>query len=124
MIRESNTPPLLEVFFATASPRWQISLTLQVPHGSRVAEVLERAQSALSRCDDAASRAALAEAPWQEGTVGLYGELCGRDDTVSEQDRVELYLPLQADPKLERRRRAQAAQTEKGRNPLTVRGRR
>ena len=107
-----------------ASPHWQISLTLQVPHGSRVAEVLALAQAALSERCDTAARTALAEAPWREGTVGIHGELCDREHAVSAQDRVELYLPLQADPKLERRRRAQSAQTEKGRNPLTVRNRR
>ena len=39
-------------------------------------------------------------------------------------NRLRIRMPLQADPKLERRRRAQVAQTAKARNPLTVRGRR
>ena len=124
MMHEPEAPPLIEVYFATASPRWQISLSLSVPSGSQVSEVLTRAQAVLSWRDDAAAQRAFIEAPWQGGAVGIHGEVCGREQTVQAQDRVELYLPLQADPKLERRRRAQAAQTAKARNPLTVRGRR
>ena len=123
-MHESETPPMIEVYFATASPRWQISLSLPVPSGSQVSEVLTQAQSVLSLREDAAARSALLDAPWQKGAVGIHGEVCSREHTVEAQDRVELYLPLQADPKLERRRRAQVAQTAKARNPLTVRGRR
>jgi len=38
--------------------------------------------------------------------VGIFGRLCERNDLVRDGDRVEIYLPLVADPKEARRRRA------------------
>lgn len=111
----------IRVFFATASPQWQIRLELAVRPQATVSEVLVMARAALLLRDDSAARAAWVEAPWDNGVCGLHGERCGRDQIVTRDDRVELYLPLQMDPKLERRRRAERSQTTKARNPLTVR---
>jgi putative ubiquitin-RnfH superfamily antitoxin RatB of RatAB toxin-antitoxin module len=38
--------------------------------------------------------------------TGIYGKLAGPDTVLQEGDRVEIYRPLQADPKVTRRRRA------------------
>ncbi len=112
------------VQFATASPDWQISLAVEVAGGATVGEVLTRARAQLQAREDAISRRVLAEAPWMQGSCGIFGEVCAREQSVAAGDRIELYLPLQADPKLERRRRAEASQTAKARNPLTTRSRR
>jgi hypothetical protein len=38
--------------------------------------------------------------------VGVWGRRAGLDDRVQDRDRVEIYRPLQADPKQSRRQRA------------------
>lgn len=40
--------------------------------------------------------------------VGVWGAFCRRDDLLRDRDRVELYRPLQVDPKEARRRRQRA----------------
>jgi putative ubiquitin-RnfH superfamily antitoxin RatB of RatAB toxin-antitoxin module len=42
-----------------------------------------------------------------EGAVGVFGELVEPSRQLREGDRVELYRPLQVDPKTARRRRAE-----------------
>lgn len=115
---------LITVQFATASPDWQISLPVEVVRGATVADVLKLARTQLQGREDATAQYVLAEAPWTHGVCGIFGEVCAREQSVAHGDRIELYLPLQADPKLERRRRAEASQTAKARNPLTTRSRR
>ena len=112
------------VQFATASPDWQISLPVEVAGGATVGEVLSLACAHLQAREDAIAQRVWAEAPWMDGVCGVFGEVCAREQRVEPGDRIELYLPLQADPKLERRRRAEASQTAKARNPLTTRSRR
>ncbi|MFZ9994160.1 MAG: RnfH family protein [Steroidobacteraceae bacterium] len=112
------------VQFATASPDWQISLLIKVERGATVEDVLKRARVQLQAREDGAAQRVGAEAPWMDGVCGVFGEVCAREQRVEPGDRIELYLPLQADPKLERRRRAEASQTAKARNPLTTRSRR
>ena len=112
------------VQFATASPDWQISLPVEVVSGATVEDVLQLARAQLQAREDAIAQRVLAEAPWTHGVCGVFGEVCARQQSVAHGDRIELYLPLQADPKLERRRRAEASQTAKARNPLTTRSRR
>lgn len=43
--------------------------------------------------------------PWQVG-VGIYGRRCQPDTPVQDEDRVEIYRPLDFDPMESRRRRA------------------
>lgn len=114
----------VEVSFAAASPDWQICLLLAVPASAQVSEVLQRARAELQGRGDGLARRVLAEAPWDEGACGIFGEVCARDHSIEAGDRIELYWPLQADPKIQRRRRAEASQTAKSRNPLTTRSRR
>lgn len=45
--------------------------------------------------------------------VGIFGKLCKRDQILRDQDRVEVYRPLIADPKEVRRQRAAAGKTMK-----------
>lgn len=119
----SDMPDNIEVLFATASPDWQISLRIQVAAGSSVEKVLAQARQMLATRTDPISLAASAQAPWLTGACGVFGEICSRTQQVHAGDRVELYLPLQSDPKAQRRQRAATLQTAKARNPLTVRRR-
>lgn len=57
---------------------------------------------------DAIRRSALAwalDAPWPV-QVGVFGRLRSIEDAAQDGDRIEIYRPLVADPKVRRRRRA------------------
>jgi uncharacterized protein len=43
--------------------------------------------------------------PWDEASVGIFGEPCSRTDVPLDGDRIELYRPLAQDPKQARRDR-------------------
>jgi putative ubiquitin-RnfH superfamily antitoxin RatB of RatAB toxin-antitoxin module len=96
---------LIRARFAGAWPSWQGVIELDLPDGATVATALDAARAMLqARAADAV------DGPdWAEGVTGIFGEVCGRDRPLREGDRVELYLPLSADPKAARRARAQAA---------------
>jgi uncharacterized protein len=49
--------------------------------------------------------AAGAAVPWEQASVGIFGEPCKRTDVPHDGDRIELYRPLSADPKQARRDR-------------------
>ncbi len=105
--------------FAAALSSWQGELPVILEPGATVEDLLRQVQAVLVRHIDVADQGALDESWWHEAPVGIFGERCDRSRTLTEGDRVELYLPLKVDPKAARRQRAQPHQTEKGRNPLT-----
>jgi uncharacterized protein len=43
--------------------------------------------------------------PWEQASVGIFGEPCSRTDVPRNADRIELYRPLAQDPKQARRDR-------------------
>ena len=45
--------------------------------------------------------------------VGIWGALCRREDRLRDRDRVEVYRPLQVDPKEARRRRHRTQRIER-----------
>jgi putative ubiquitin-RnfH superfamily antitoxin RatB of RatAB toxin-antitoxin module len=55
-----------------------------------------------------AARAVLGEqaASWDQAATGIYGKLVGRQHVWAEGARIELYRPLQLDPRARRRERA------------------
>ena len=107
--------------FATALPGWRGEIELHVPDGATVAVALESAREALRARLGPMAETVLACPEWQSGATGIFGESCARDRLLQAGDRVELYVPLQVDPKAARRARARPLQTEKGRNPLSRR---
>lgn len=72
-------------------------VTLQLPLGASVADALH--SSGLSERHPGIAIDAL--------PVGIWGSFCDRADVLRDRDRVELYRPLQVDPKESRRRRQQ-----------------
>jgi putative ubiquitin-RnfH superfamily antitoxin RatB of RatAB toxin-antitoxin module len=106
--------------FAAALPGWQGELVIEMPAEADVSMVLSAAREELARQLGEQAEAVLALPVWQHGAVGVFGEICERNRGVAADERVELYMPLKVDPKAARRQRAQKNQTEKGRNPLTV----
>jgi putative ubiquitin-RnfH superfamily antitoxin RatB of RatAB toxin-antitoxin module len=83
------------VAYATPERQWLWVVTL--PDGATVADALEQARA----------QAAGLEVPWN-ADVGVFGELCDRAAVPRDGDRIEIYRPLKADPKVSRRERAKA----------------
>jgi putative ubiquitin-RnfH superfamily antitoxin RatB of RatAB toxin-antitoxin module len=83
------------VAYATPERQWLWVVTL--PDSATVADALEQARA----------RVAGIEVPWN-ADVGIFGELCDRAAVPRDGDRIEIYRPLKADPKVSRRERAKA----------------
>jgi len=83
------------VAYATPERQWLWVVTL--PDSETVADALEQARA----------QAAGLDVPWN-ADVGVFGELCDRAAVPREGDRIEIYRPLKADPKVSRRERAKA----------------
>lgn len=88
----------LEVAYATLERQSRIPVT--IPMGATVRAAIER-----SRIGEQFPEIDLAK-----HRVGIYGRLCNLNDMVTNGDRVEIYQPLQIDPKLARRKRSQSAE--------------
>lgn len=89
----------VEVVFAAHSR--QVLIALEVPSGSTVADVL--AASTIDR--------RFPDFPIAEFAVGIWGRVVERDHEVRNGDRVEVYRPLQIDPREARRQLARAGKT-------------
>jgi putative ubiquitin-RnfH superfamily antitoxin RatB of RatAB toxin-antitoxin module len=81
-----------------ATPQRQVLLAVTLPAGSTVAQAIE--QSGIR-----AHFPALAVDP---DAVGIFGRKVPLDQVLQQGDRVEIYRPLQADPRESRRQRAAA----------------
>lgn len=96
----------LHVSVAVAWPDRQEVVELELADGSRVADALEvPAIRALLASFD---RAALA--------IGIWSRRCDAETVLSEGDRVEIYRPLAADPKAQRRSRARLTASTRSRS--------
>jgi len=86
--------PLLRVEVA-CSPRAGVVeiVELQLPAGSTLRDAIE------------SSGLAARDAPAEPFAVGVWGRRCAPGDAVHDGDRIEIYRPLQADPKEARRLR-------------------
>ena len=85
----------IQVVFATCS--MQMVISLEVAEGTTIAESVE--QSGI--------RAQFPEEDISQVKFGIWNKVRSSNEVVSEGDRVEIYRPLEADPKEARRRRAQ-----------------
>ena len=92
----SVTSISVEVAYAP-TPAQQYLCVLSVPAGSSVAQVLAQ-EALLAAGIDAAAIMPIA--------VGIFGKTVNLEHIVREQDRIELYRALIADPKTARRQRA------------------
>jgi putative ubiquitin-RnfH superfamily antitoxin RatB of RatAB toxin-antitoxin module len=90
----SDAPLRIEI--AYAEPQRGIVKTLHLPPGSRVADALR-----LAALDPDFTGVDLANS-----ALGIFGRLTRSDQALKEGDRIELYRPLAADPKIARRARA------------------
>jgi putative ubiquitin-RnfH superfamily antitoxin RatB of RatAB toxin-antitoxin module len=95
MARAETAVALIAVEVAWCPAPHRIDLTpLQLPAGATVRDALQ-ASGVLQR----------AGLDLQAVQVGVWGRACGLDQGLRERDRVEIYRPLQVDPKEARRQR-------------------
>lgn len=87
----------ITVEVAFALPDRQAIISLTVPMGTTVQEAIERSDI----------RAEFPELDLRELTVGIFGKRVNLGSMLRDRDRVEIYRPLIADPKVGRRRRAE-----------------
>lgn len=102
MISESATGAARKrctVAFATRERQYLWSVEL--PLSARIAEALAAAREL------AAAEQGSAEIPWDSAPVGIFGEPRTRSDRCADGDRIELYRPLEHDPRARRRERVQ-----------------
>lgn len=95
---------------AWAAPGFQFCVELQLPAGSSVADACAAARARLE-ADRVADAAVV---PWDEADCGIFGQPCHADRLLQDGDRVELYRPLQVNPRDSRRNRAEAARRARG----------
>ena len=80
--------------------------TLELPLDATIADAVERARMAATAISDIArDESPGAGIPWDNASVGIFGELRQRSDQPVDGDRIELYRPLKLDPRDQRRRR-------------------
>lgn len=91
-----DTPALISVQVVYALAEQQTLITLEVPLGSQVEAVI-RQSGVLEQHP---------EIDLNTASVGVFALLVGLDEPVSAGDRIEIYRPLQVDPKAQRRERA------------------
>ena len=96
------------VAFATRERQYLWSVEL--PAGACIADALDAARSL------AAAERPAGEIPWDSAPVGVFGELRSRNDECADGDRIELYRPLEHDPR-ERRRERVRRERASGKRP-------
>jgi putative ubiquitin-RnfH superfamily antitoxin RatB of RatAB toxin-antitoxin module len=85
----------IEVAYAT--PEGQDLVTVDVPAGTTIAGAIELCRR----------QALLPEAAFVNSDFGVFGGRASANRVLESGDRVEIYRPLEVDPKEARRRRAQ-----------------
>lgn len=97
MARASDAAPLRVAVAWSARPGQAREVEVELPAGANVLDAL-RASGAMAGVDavDISTQA-----------IGIWGRSVRLDAPLAEGDRVEVYRPLQMDPKEARRRRAQ-----------------
>jgi uncharacterized protein len=98
----------VEVVYALAARQYVVAVT--VAEGATIADAIAAAGSAP---DFPAMEAATAK-------VGIFGNLATAQTPLHEGDRVEIYRPLQVDPKQARRRRAEKKAGKRGKRQREV----
>jgi uncharacterized protein len=96
-----NDAPL-QIEIAYAEPQRAIVKALSLPSGSRVADALR-----LAALDPEFTGVDLANS-----ALGIFGRPTRADQALQQGDRIEIYRPLAADPKVARRARAKQARTK------------
>lgn len=78
-------------------------MSLQVPEGSTVQDVLEQGVAQCLQGTASSDSASLSSLQFQQ--PGIWGKKVPWTQVVKAEDRIELYRPLKVDPKVARRQR-------------------
>lgn len=109
MTNNKDTQTDIQVEVVYGLPDRQKLLKITVPNGSTVEQVIELS----------GIKKHFPDLKVEKKRVGIWNRTCSLTDTVREQDRVEIYRPLIADPRENRRLRAEKAIKEGRANPVT-----
>jgi putative ubiquitin-RnfH superfamily antitoxin RatB of RatAB toxin-antitoxin module len=96
----------IRVSVAVALPQRQEVVAVELPDGSRLCDAL-----AAARAQDR-----FPGTPIEALRVGIWGRACAPDTRLRDGDRVEIYRPLRADAKAQRRTRARVNPSTRPRN--------
>jgi uncharacterized protein len=89
---------------AYATPDHQYLWTVDLPAEATVAEALTTARGfAAGTRTTRGTREEISDIPWETAPVGIFGEPCDRQAVPVDGDRIEIYRPLQSDPRDRRR---------------------
>jgi uncharacterized protein len=89
---------------AYATREHQYLWTVDLPTQATVGEAISTARGfAADTRTTRGTREEIEQIPWDTAPVGIFGELCDRQTVPADGDRIEIYRPLQSDPR-ERRR--------------------
>lgn len=99
----------IDVEVAWATPERQLIVPVAVPLGTTAVEAVR-----LSGIEQAAGEAGLTARP-----LGVFGKRVKPDHVLAAGDRVEIYRPLKADPKIVRRELAAMGKTMGSRKPAS-----
>lgn len=97
---------MIHVEVAVALPDRQDVTAIELPEGASVSDALEAARV----------RERFPDLDWTGVTYGLWSRPCAVDRLLRDGDRVEVYRPLAADPKDQRRARARLKPSTKSRS--------
>jgi uncharacterized protein len=87
--------PLRVTVAYSPRPREVLEWQVDVPPGATALDALQA-----SGLDEV-----LAATRWSEAGIGIWGRKCALDQPLRDADRLEVYRPLQVDPKVARRER-------------------
>ena len=91
---------------AYATRDHQYLWTVDLPEAATIADALNVACGlAAATLTTPGTRAEVESVPWDTAPVGIYGEARDRHDVPQDGDRIEIYRPLQSDPRERRRER-------------------
>jgi uncharacterized protein len=93
----------IEVSYARPEQQWLIAVKL--PVGACVQDAIKAALASLPALPDLT------------GNLGIFAQAARLDTVLQDGDRVEIYRPLQVDPKLQRRERAVREPYKKTKSP-------
>ena len=87
---------MIRVEVVYAQPQCGVVKAFNLPPGALIADALRLA----------AADQDFSGIDWSESSVGVFGKVAQRDQPLNDGDRIEIYRPLAAEPKLARRQRA------------------
>jgi putative ubiquitin-RnfH superfamily antitoxin RatB of RatAB toxin-antitoxin module len=92
-------PPRKRCLVAYATPARQYLWPIELPPEATIAAALAACRAAVGESADGVL------IPWDSAPVGVFGEPRARTAPCAHGDRIELYRPLERDPRARRRER-------------------